>query len=358
MNNYIFKGRPKISVIVPVYNVSAYLNQCVDSILSQTYRNLEIILVDDGSTDGSGVICDAYVKKDCRVKAIHKTNAGSAFARESGLHEMTGKYVMFVDSDDWIDVKTISTCVQAIDKYPNVDLVLFSYVKEYCEHSVEMHLFDKSVYMKGRGLRHKVYRRLFGLTSKELTHPERMETMASCCMKLYTAECVTNARHFDIKSIGSAEDALFNMYALHGIKEAVYINRCFYHYRKRENTQSAAYRPNLQKQWKKLFSIMEEIITEKQLDNTYREALSNRIALSIVAIAVNELSNEEGSIYSKLTKIRQYLTDREYQKHCRNISVGDMPFAWRVFMICAKLRLTIPVYIMTSLITIIRKMKI
>lgn len=92
-----------ISVIVPVYKVEAYLDKCVGSIVAQTYKNLEIILVDDGSPDRSGEICDEWAKKDPRIRVIHKENGGQATARNAGMAVATGKYIAFVDSDDWID---------------------------------------------------------------------------------------------------------------------------------------------------------------------------------------------------------------------------------------------------------------
>lgn len=94
---------PLISVIVPVYNVAAWLPRCVDSVLTQTYQNLEILLIDDGSTDASGEICDAYAEKDPRIRAIHKKNGGLSSARNAGLDVSNGQYIGFVDSDDWIE---------------------------------------------------------------------------------------------------------------------------------------------------------------------------------------------------------------------------------------------------------------
>ena len=94
---------PLISVIVPVYNVAAWLPRCVDSVLTQTYQNLEILLIDDGSTDASGEICDAYAEKDPRIRVIHKKNGGLSSARNAGLDVSNGQYLGFVDSDDWIE---------------------------------------------------------------------------------------------------------------------------------------------------------------------------------------------------------------------------------------------------------------
>lgn len=91
-----------ISIIVPVYNVEKYINKCIDSIINQTYKNLEIILVDDGSTDSSGKICDDYAIKDNRIKVVHKKNGGVSSARNEGIRVANGKYIGFIDSDDWI----------------------------------------------------------------------------------------------------------------------------------------------------------------------------------------------------------------------------------------------------------------
>ena len=106
-----------ISVIVPVYNVEAYLNRCVDSILAQTYENLEIILVDDGTKDASDKICDAYAAQDSRIRVIHKPNGGLSSARNAGIDIATGDYVAFVDSDDWIEPDTYEHLLSAALRY-------------------------------------------------------------------------------------------------------------------------------------------------------------------------------------------------------------------------------------------------
>ena len=105
-----------ISVIIPVYNVENYLAQSVESILKQSFENFEIILVDDGSTDSSGRICDEYVEKDERIAAIHQKNGGLSAARNSGLSEAEGKYVYFLDSDDYIANNTLETLVEIAEK--------------------------------------------------------------------------------------------------------------------------------------------------------------------------------------------------------------------------------------------------
>lgn len=108
--------KPLISIIVPVYKVEPYLRKCVDSILNQTYKNLEIILVDDGSPDNCGAICDAYASKDSRVKVIHKENGGLSSARNAGLEIASGEYISFVDSDDILPYRSMEILLGAIEK--------------------------------------------------------------------------------------------------------------------------------------------------------------------------------------------------------------------------------------------------
>ena len=105
---------PRVSVIIPVYNVEKYIGKCVDSVLRQSYENIEVILVDDGSTDGSPSICDEYAKKDKRVKVIHKENGGVSSARNTALECCIGELVMFVDSDDFVSELFCEKAVEAI----------------------------------------------------------------------------------------------------------------------------------------------------------------------------------------------------------------------------------------------------
>lgn len=118
-----------VSVIVPVYNVAPYLTECIESIINQTYEHLEIILVDDGSTDGSGAICDDYARQDPRIKVIHKENGGLSSARNAGMDIMTGALVSFVDSDDYLVLTMIERCVQKFRAYPQVDVVRFAWLE-------------------------------------------------------------------------------------------------------------------------------------------------------------------------------------------------------------------------------------
>lgn len=132
-----------VSVVVPVYNAQKYLQSCVDSIINQTYRNLEIILVDDGSTDQSGMICDEYADKDERIRVVHKENGGAADARNAGLQCVKGEYIVFIDSDDFVHARFIELLL-AIAKKKEADIVVGDYVLFHEGDSREDKVFYES----------------------------------------------------------------------------------------------------------------------------------------------------------------------------------------------------------------------
>lgn len=121
-----------VSIIIPVYNVSRYLGCCLDTVLGQTYSHLEVILVDDGSTDGSSAICDDYGKRDARVRVIHQANAGAANAKNAGLDAAGGTYIAFLDSDDWVEPQWLERMLQ-VSQSTNADVVECSFQMEYTD---------------------------------------------------------------------------------------------------------------------------------------------------------------------------------------------------------------------------------
>ena len=127
-----------ISVIVPIYNVEKYLSRALDSILAQTYHNWEAILVDDGSTDKSGSIADEYAQKDERFKVIHKENGGLSDARNVGMEHVTGEYLLFLDSDDFLHPQLMELCIQAAQR-DSSDLVAFTYDRVYRTKNLILH---------------------------------------------------------------------------------------------------------------------------------------------------------------------------------------------------------------------------
>lgn len=124
---------PMVSIIIPIYNVEKYLRECVDSVTGQTYRNLQIILVDDGSTDSCGQICDAYSSKDARIVVVHKDNGGLSDARNAGLSLAGGEFILYLDSDDYLDLNAVEILI-ASQKNTGADIVLGNFYYTYPDY--------------------------------------------------------------------------------------------------------------------------------------------------------------------------------------------------------------------------------
>ena len=212
-----------ISVIVPVYNVERYIRQCVESILEQTYADLEIILVDDGSTDGSGSICDEYKLKDDRVVVIHKCNGGLSDARNAGLDIARGEYIGFVDSDDYIEPDMYEVLYKNCERYA-ADLATARFVK-FNTQGEDRKNFTENIEVFSR----EEMLRLF------IVGDRRYEITMSVWDRLYKRELISDLRF----PVGKCyEDIVFSTKVIEKSKINVYIDRALYHYRLREDSIS------------------------------------------------------------------------------------------------------------------------
>ncbi len=221
---------PLISIIVPVYNVEAYIRKCIESIIGQTYKNIEIILVDDGSTDASGKVCDEYAGKDGRIKVIHKKNMGIVSARKTGVVIATGDYVTYVDSDDWIDNIMYEELVKEITWY-DADIVTSGLYREYPAAVVqEFDNLPEGVY-KGNEIERTIF-------SKFMYTGDFYEAGINMHLynKLYRRELVLNnqMKIDDIVRVG--DDAALVYPCVMDAKKIVILHKCFYHYRIRNNS--------------------------------------------------------------------------------------------------------------------------
>ena len=207
-----------ISVIVPVYNVEKYLNNCVESIVNQTYKDLEIILVDDGSPDNCPAMCDEWAKKDKRIKVIHKQNGGLSSARNAGLETATGEFVAFVDSDDSIDINMYEIMENMFSD--DIDIVMCGYQK--INSSEEIVSCGNTLIEKKKLSISELYDDIFGHLNNASWN------------KLYRASIIDNIRFPN--GIVHGEDLIFNLHYLRHCCNGVKCNGEFYHYFSRENS--------------------------------------------------------------------------------------------------------------------------
>ena len=200
------KTSPEITIIVPVYKVEQYLRRCLDSIVAQTFTDWECILIDDGSPDNCGTICDEYAAKDSRFRVIHQKNAGVSAARNAGLDVARGEWITFIDSDDWIEVDYLGEMYKPVEKSENIDLVLCK-VRDTA-NSKDLLNDREYIYYNGK----------YGICFR------------SCWGKLFRHSVIKkNAINFPL-DISLAEDTVFSFSFLVHSMQYIFVKKYMYHY--------------------------------------------------------------------------------------------------------------------------------
>ena len=336
---------PLISIVVPVYNQEKYLTQCLDSLVNQTYENIEIIVVNDGSTDRSSEICHQYASKFSHVKIVHQENAGQAAARTQGISCSSGQLIMFVDSDDWVEHNICETLYAAMERC-GTSVAMCGYVREYPEKSLPKCIFSSDIVLTGK----QVERRLCGPVGVEIGQPENMECFNTVCAHLYPSDVLRKIKMVDNALIGPSEDLLANLYCMAHITSMVYVSMPLYHYRKNVSTsETATYKPKLVEQWNLLYDYMEQYICEHGLEEECVQAFQNRIALSTLGAGLNAVS-DGASISTKVHRVRNVLRDTRRKKALDDLEIGSMPLHWKVFYRFAKQGFALPVCLLLILI--------
>ncbi len=217
---------PLVSIIVPVYNPGQYFRKCLDTLCNQTYKNIEIILIDDGSKDGSSEICDEYVNNDSRIICIHNENHGVSSSRNTGLKLAKGDFIAFVDSDDYVENNTYERLIEKVNNN-DCDAIVFEYYINYPDKEIR-HLLNKENY---------------GFFSKEETQKKLFTGFQFSVTKFLKKELITGITYRE--EIYRGEDTLFVAEALFKANKVLFTNEAFYHYvQSEESACRGVFRPS------------------------------------------------------------------------------------------------------------------
>lgn len=277
-----------ISVIVPVYNVENYLDNCVESIVNQTYKDLEIILVDDGSPDNCPAMCDEWAKKDSRIRVIHKENGGSSSARNAGLEAANGDYIAFVDSDDSIDVDMYQTMMELFSD--EVDVVICGHQKINSSDSPEK--CDIGNNTKTILMREELADEVFGKLNN------------SSCNKLYKKSALTYLEF--PTDIQHGEDLIFNVKNLLNWSGGIICSCEFYHYYTREDSITRSSFND-----KKFLEITSKDIAREIIVNEFPNQIINankfcfRARMNIIRAIYS--AKQSKNYYDKLSELTKYV---------------------------------------------------
>lgn len=313
--------QPKVTVVIPIYNVEKYLDRCVESIVSQTYENLEIILVDDGSPDRCPQMCDEWAKRDSRITVIHKTNAGLGMARNTGIDNAHGKYVCFFDSDDYVDRTTVEKCVKNAEEYRS-DVVIFGRNDVYEDGSIVPKDIapGRDVY-QGDVIRNELlpsmftYKRGFGISS---------------CGKMYNLDTLKRLdKRFVSERENVSEDAYFAVDLFSDISVATVVCENLYFYFKRNNSLSRIYKPDRQSRNDSFYRKTAELIKDRKLPYDVLSHMTARYQMysitTLKQIWTSDLSNKEKTkelrrVYKSQT-LRGTLHRRIIKLHNRSLGI-------------------------------------
>lgn len=320
--------KPLISVIVPIYSVEKYLHRCINSIIGQTYKNIEIILVDDGSPDNCPAICDDYAEKYEKIKVVHKQNAGSGFARNSGIQKATGEYIAFVDSDDYVEQDMYQKLIESLTD--GVDTVFCGNIDVYGKSRTACRnpLANKKYY--NEDVISKVLSSMLG--------PDKFDNAyagMSACLGLYSKQLIEeNNIRFDSERKVISEDAVFNIKYMSVAKGVNILEYCGYNYCHHNNSITTTYRSDRIEGIVKLYSYELDLV--KNLDDytILKERIQNTLLANARVCIKHEIKFNAGKNGSG--NIKQLLNNSIFHQVMNEFDYGNLPFKQKVFCKCAR----------------------
>ncbi|MFM1792614.1 MAG: hypothetical protein RLZZ252_968 [Bacteroidota bacterium] len=340
-----------ISVIVPIYNVERYLAQCLDSIIGQTYSALDIILVDDGSTDGSKTIAEQYAAKDERVTLISQENQGLSGARNTGMAVAKGEFLVFVDSDDWLDPAILEEAINTID--PSIDLVGWGYERVFETHSnLGSTWFWEDTQFGVKEVKEKLFARMIGPSNEDLRNLMSVDNFSMAWSKMYRRSVIQEGELvFAPTQIYGSEDVLFNIQFLHRCQGAFILVRPGYKYRKDNQYSLTKNHGNtLNIRLQSLYKEIERLLNSwGENVEFYITRLHRRRAISFVniSLAICSKRNPQRTI-EKYGEVRRLVG--EYQMVIRSFPIGALRLHWMIFFLFIRFRMSLAVFLYLQVI--------
>jgi glycosyltransferase EpsH len=332
--------KPNISIIIPCYNVENYIRKCLGSIIDQSYRDFEIICINDGSKDGTLSILKEFAEKDSRIKLYDQKNKGLSKTRTTGIEYASGEYTMFVDGDDWLSTDCLKIVLDAQKDY---DIICFSYTREFENQSLPKHFGFSGEYSAS-----DIQRRIIGPVGKEVSRIENLDALVTVWGKLYKSEKIKNMIFEEVSKIGTWEDGLFNVHVLENCEKILIIDQQLYHYRKNNQTSfTSLYRKDLHKKWIFKFSLISQFIQHK--DQVFKKALQNRIGISTLGLLLTEINNNNSTI-QKIKGIRKILAEETYHNALENLDLSSMPVQWKIFYTFARYKFATGAFLLSRTI--------
>lgn len=338
-NPNIADMNPKVSIIVPIYNVEKYLDRCMDSLLNQTLKDIEIIMVDDGSPDNCPQMCDEYAKKDSRVKVVHKENAGLGYARNSGLDVATGEYVAFVDSDDYVALDMYENLYSAIKKW-DTQMVLCGFNEVLYNKSEKGVITNMPIHPKVVDAKKEYLTNIIG----QLPEKDKELYYTYCVWNVLYSNEVIQKNHIRFKSerIYVSEDILFQVEYASRSSNILLLPTPYYNYCHNSNSLTRKYDKN---RFEKTIALYDEICNRLKylnvnIDNFELRKQRFLLAKTLYTVcdAIKYLSSKDAS-----KEIKRIGSNHILQKLLEKYPINRMPLKKRLFYYLLRNGLSIPI---------------
>lgn len=325
----------KISIIVPVYNVEQYLDRCLESIVNQSYRNLEIIMINDGSTDSSAAMCEKWKERDKRIQVVHQENKGLGFARNEGIKRASGDYITFCDSDDWYSTLAFEKLNGIVEKY-HPDVLDFGYtmVTEDARENIMLTYYDEGFY--GEAQIHQEI--LPNYISKKAVLDYSKRIVKSVWSKLYKREIIRDT-FFKSEAVVLSEDYLFNMEIFSKMKTYYLHKEALYYYYIREGSLTQRYIVDAFSREKNLIRAYAEVIEKVPNNELLRERIEYAYIEAMYICVQNVCRKVSKKSYLEVKKeLSTVLHDSRLQKAIRNKGIEKNSLNERGVFLLMKLK--------------------
>lgn len=317
-----------VSIIIPVYNAEKFLPRCIDSVLGQTLKDIEIILVDDGSIDRSGKLCDNYAKKDGRVKVIHNKNKGPGEARNRGIEAAGGEYIGFVDADDWCESSMFEELFRAAAS--KADMAFCDYLTDTESGSKEFKTdYNGDHFYSKNEINEKILPYFLGYDSEELAGCKSCFPFADYSsyiwLCIYKASVLKeNSIAFPSQKIYYNEDNLFNLNFVFHAKNAVHVAKSLYHYRENGASLTKRFDPGFLDAKLNKFKYLRNFIKEK-LNGGFNGRLDNKICVESINIINYYIYAGGDSFFKKLAKLREIINSPIISEALKKLDLSHIP---------------------------------
>jgi len=332
----MYNNNPKVSIIVPTYNVEKYVYHCLDSLINQTLDDIEIIIVDDGSKDQSGKICDDYAKKDKRIRVIHQTNKGLGFSRNSGIEEAKGEYIGFVDSDDIVSLDMFEVLYKNAKK-ENADISYCNY-KKFLRNNEVPKINNGKEYLKIWVGKEEV--RQYMLDRIGMPPESKKDNLygASVCCGIFSRKLFENGKHrFISEREFISEDMIFDIDVIPQCNKIIHTNRQLYYYRYNPSSLTTVYKSDrFQKNiilYKEMYRRLNNVFSMEECFNSMSRYL---LTVTRIAIMQEQRFLKQNGREKAIANIKRICRNQELQKVLEKYNYKKLPLKYALFCFLEK----------------------